>query len=343
MGETNQVHVLNPFDNVRSLCRDMTAEIGKRVVGQKDAIDGLTAGLLLGGHVLMEGVPGVGKTLLARTLSDVVDLSFARVQFTPDLMPSDVLGTHIVSVGADGRPVMTLQKGPLFGNVILADEINRASPKTQSALLEAMQEQQISLGTETYQLPRPFFVVATQNPIDNEGTYPLPEAQLDRFLMKLLIEFPSEDDVLAIVGLTAQGTDADVRSVATPDQLLAAGRTIRQMPVAETVSRYAVRLVFSTHPTHENAPPCVRRYVRAGASPRAAQSLLAVAKFYAVLDGRMNVSADDVRRAAYPCLRHRILLNFDAIADEATTDTLIRQLLIDLEAPKNPKKSKKKK
>ena len=338
MGETNQVHVLNPFDSVRTLCRDMTAEIGKRVVGQQDAIDCLTAGLLLGGHVLMEGVPGVGKTLLARTLADVVELAFARIQFTPDLMPADVLGTYIVSVGPDGKPSMSLQKGPLFGNVILADEINRASPKTQSALLEAMQEQQISLGTETYHLPKPFFVVATQNPIDNEGTYPLPEAQLDRFLMKLLIQFPSEDDVLAIVEKTAGGLDQAVSSVATAKELIAAGRTIRDMPVAETVARYAVRLVFSTHPEYDNAPACVRRYVRAGASPRAAQSLLAVAKFFAVLDGRMNASADDVRRAAYPCLRHRILLNFDAIADEATTDSLIRQLLMELTAPKNPKR-----
>jgi MoxR-like ATPase len=340
MGESNQVHVLNPFDSVRKLCRDMTTEIGKRVVGQQDAIDCLTAGLLLGGHVLMEGVPGVGKTLLARTLADVVDLSFARVQFTPDLMPADVLGTHIVSVGRDGRPVMTLQQGPLFGNVVLADEINRASPKTQSALLEAMQERQVSLGTETYSLPQPFFVVATQNPIDNEGTYPLPEAQLDRFLMKLLIAFPSEDDVLAIVDRTAGGDDTEVGHVATADELMSAGRTIRQMPVAETVSRYAVRLVLATHPEHEYAPACVRRYVRAGASPRAAQSLLAVAKFFAVLDGRMNASADDVKRAAFPCLRHRILLNFDAIADEATTDTLIRQLLMDLDAPRNPKRKK---
>ncbi|MGE0784198.1 MAG: AAA family ATPase [Sandaracinaceae bacterium] len=338
MGETNQVHVLNPFDSVRSLSREMTVEISKRVVGQREAIDCLTAGLMLGGHVLMEGVPGVGKTLLARTLADVVDLSFARVQFTPDLMPADVLGTHIVTIGQDGRPAMTLQQGPLFGNVVLADEINRASPKTQSALLEAMQERQISLGTETYKLPQPFFVVATQNPIDNEGTYPLPEAQLDRFLMKLHIEFPTEDDVYAIVGRTAEGTDAPVKSVASAESLLAAGRTLRQMPVAETVGRYAVRLVMSTHPEHTASPPYVKRYVRAGASPRAAQSLLAVAKFFAVLDGRMNVSADDVRRAAFPCLRHRILLNFDALADEATTDTLIRQLTADLGAPSNPKK-----
>ncbi len=338
MGESNPVHVLNPFDSVRSLCRHVTAEIGKRVVGQKDAVECITAGLLLGGHVLMEGVPGIGKTLLARTLADVVDLGFSRVQFTPDLMPADVLGTHMVSVGKDGRPVMTLSQGPLFANVVLADEINRASPKTQSALLEAMQERQISLGTETYKLPEPFFVVATQNPIDNEGTYPLPEAQLDRFLMKLLIRFPTEDDVLAIVDRTAGGVDAKVERVATADALLNAGRALRQMPVAETVSRYAVRIVFATHPEYETAPACVRRYVRSGASPRAAQSLLAVAKFFAVLDGRLNVSADDVKRAAYPCLRHRILLNFDALADEATPDTLIRQLVMELEAPKNPKR-----
>jgi MoxR-like ATPase len=335
---TSSVHVLNPFDGVRSLCRHMTAEIGKRVVGQQDAVEGVTAGLLLGGHVLMEGVPGIGKTLLARTLADVVDLHFARIQFTPDLMPADVLGTHMVSTGPDGRPVFSLQRGPLFANVVLADEINRASPKTQSALLEAMQERQISLGSETHRLPEPFFVIATQNPIDNEGTYPLPEAQLDRFLMKLQIRFPTEDEVLAIVDRTADGVDAKVSRVAGADALLSAGKTLRQMPVAETVSRYAVRLVFATHPEHEAAPPCVKRYVRAGASPRAAQSLLAVAKFFAVLDGRMNVAADDVKRAAYPCLRHRILLNFDALADEATPDTLIRQLMMDLDAPSSPKR-----
>lgn len=338
MGDSNPIHVLNPFDNVRSLCRALTAEIGKRVVGQHEAVECITAGLLLGGHVLMEGVPGIGKTLLARTLADVVDLDFARIQFTPDLMPADVLGTHIVSVGEGGRPTMQLQRGPLFANVILADEINRASPKTQSALLEAMQERQVSLGSETYALPEPFFVVATQNPIDNEGTYPLPEAQLDRFLMKLLIRFPTEDDVLAIVERTADGSEAPVNRVADANTLLSAGRTLRQMPVAETVSRYAVRLVFATHPEYAGASASVRRYVRAGASPRAAQSLLAVAKFFAVLDGRLNVSADDVKRAAFPCLRHRVILNFDGIAEDATPDTLIRQILEELGEPANPKR-----
>jgi MoxR-like ATPase len=339
MGESKQVHVLNPFEGVRTLCQQITDEVQKRVVGQTEAVEALTAGLMLGGHVLMEGVPGVGKTLLARTLSDVVHLDFSRVQFTPDLMPADVLGTHTVTVGADGAPTMTLQKGPLFSHVVLADEINRASPKTQSALLEAMQERQITIGTESHRLPAPFFVVATQNPIDNEGTYPLPEAQLDRFLMKLLIRFPSEEDVLAIVHRTASGNDAPVDTVADAETLLNAGKTLRTVPVAETVSRYAVRLVFSTHPEYGDAPAAVRRYVRVGASPRAAQSLLAVAKFFAVLDGRMNVSAEDVRKAAYPTLRHRLLLNFDALADDATPDTLIEQLLMEVDRPKNPNKS----
>lgn len=342
MGEsTRQVHVLNPFDHVRSLVQRITRQVAARVVGQEDAVQCVTAGLLLGGHVLMEGVPGVGKTLLARTLADVVHVKFARVQFTPDLMPSDIVGTYMVSVGPDGRPNMNLQPGPLFTNVVLADEINRASPKTQSALLEAMQERQISLGTTTHDLPAPFFVIATQNPIDNEGTYPLPEAQLDRFLMKVLVRFPTEEEVMDIVARTATGAEAEVEKVADADAIVAAGKTIRQMPVADHVARYAVRLIFATHPDHPTAPACNRRYVKAGASPRAAQSLLAVAKFFALLDGRLNVAVEDVARAAYPCLRHRMLLNFDAIADEATTDTLIRQTLIEISRKDDPMPSAK--
>jgi MoxR-like ATPase len=332
---TKQIHVLNPFDHVRQLCQRITRQVAERVVGQEEAVECVTAGLLLGGHVLMEGVPGVGKTLLARTLADVVHLKFHRVQFTPDLMPADVLGTYMVQTGPDGRPIMQLQPGPLFSNVVLADEINRASPKTQSALLEAMQEKQVSLGSETHALPLPFFVVATQNPLDNEGTYPLPEAQLVRFLMMVMVRFPTEDEVMNIVARTAGGTEASVQKVADAETINAAGRTIRQMPVADHVARYAVRLVFATHPDHKTAPACNRRYVKAGASPRAAQSVLAVAKFFALLDGRLNVAIEDVKRAAYPCLRHRILLNFDAIADEATTDTLIHQTLIELDRQKD--------
>jgi MoxR-like ATPase len=342
MAESQKVNVLNPFENVRSLCQRIAAKVGERVVGQDETVQCITAGLLLGGHVLMEGVPGVGKTLLARTMADAVHLKFARVQFTPDLMPSDILGTYVVQVGPDGQPTMTLQQGPLFANIVLADEINRASPKTQSALLEAMQEKQVSLGNKTYSLPQPFFVVATQNPIDNEGTYPLPEAQLDRFLMKLLVRFPTEDEMVDIVARTATGFEGEITRIADGDAVIAAGKAIRTMPVAEHIARYAVRLVFATHPDHPTAPACNRRYVKAGASPRAAQAVLAVAKFFALVDGRLNVAVEDVQKAAYPCLRHRILLNFDAIADEATTDSLIRQTLIELDRKEDPNPTKQK-
>ena len=321
-----QVHVLNPFENVRALAARITQEVAARVVGQEDAVSCLTAGLLLGGNVLMEGVPGLGKTLLAKTLADVVALRFSRVQFTPDLMPSDILGTQVVAVDPQGHTILTLQRGPVFANVLLADEINRASPKTQSALLEAMQERQVTIGDATYPLEPPFFVVATQNPLDNEGTYPLPEAQLDRFLMKLHIRFPTEAEMLAIAMRTTTGEQAPVRKVADAAAIIAAGHAVRQMPVAETIAQYAVRFVFCTHPDFAHAAPHVKRYVRFGASPRAAQSLLLVAKFFALLDGRLNVAIEDIDRAAFPCLRHRIIRNFDAIADDVSSDDVIAEV-----------------
>jgi MoxR-like ATPase len=342
MADTNPVHVLNPFETVRALCQRITREVAERVVGQHDAVACLSAGLLLGGNVLMEGVPGLGKTLLAKTLADVVNLRFSRIQFTPDLMPADILGTHIVSMDAQNRPTLTLQKGPLFANVVLADEINRASPKTQSALLEAMQEKQISLGTSTYALPPPYFVIATQNPLDNEGTYPLPEAQLDRFLMKLIIRFPTEDEVMDIVGRTTTGQEQPVQKIADADAILHAGRAIRQMPVAEFVQRYAVQLVFATHPEAKNAPAVVRRFVKYGASPRAAQALVLVGKFFALLDGRLHVSIADVHKAAVPCLRHRLIRNFDAIADDVTTDDVIMQVMSELPLPPEAKQAARK-
>ena len=333
MNSSEQVTVLNPYERVRTLVTSIHREVTAVVVGQDDAIACLTAGLLVGGHILMEGVPGLGKTVLARTLADVVALKFSRVQFTPDLMPSDILGTHMVSVDESGRPSMSLHQGPLFSNVVLADEINRASPKTQSALLEAMQERQITLGSTTYPLELPFFVVATQNPVESEGTYPLPDAQLDRFLMKVVIPYPSPTEMMAIVARTARQYDVTVNKVAGPREILAAGRSLRQMPVADPILQYAVSLVFATHPDGPMAAPKAKKYVKHGASPRAAQAIELVAKFFAILDGRLNVSVEDVRRAALPCLRHRIVRNFEAIADGVSADDVVADLVNVVAAP----------
>jgi MoxR-like ATPase len=327
MSTSEPVTILDPFERVRALASAIQKEVGARIVGQDDAIACLTGALIIGGHVLLEGAPGLGKTVLAKTLADVVSLKFSRVQFTPDLMPSDILGTHMVSVDASGRPSLSLQQGPLFANVVLADEINRASSKTQSALLEAMQEKQITLGGTTYPLDPPFFVVATQNPLESEGTYPLPDAQLDRFLMKLVIPFPTQTEVMAIVARTARQFDFAVNKVATAAQILSAGRALRTLPVAEPMLQYAVALVFASHPESPTASPKVKRYVRHGASPRAAQSLELVAKFFAILDGRLNVAVEDIQRAALPCLRHRIVRNFDAIADGVSADEIIAHML----------------
>ncbi len=327
MSTSEPVTILDPFERVRALASAIQKEVGARIVGQDDAIACLTGALIIGGHVLLEGAPGLGKTVLAKTLADVVSLKFSRVQFTPDLMPSDILGTHMVSVDASGRPSLSLQQGPLFANVVLADEINRASSKTQSALLEAMQEKQITLGGTTYPLDPPFFVVATQNPLESEGTYPLPDAQLDRFLMKLVIPFPTQTEVMAIVARTARQFDFAVNKVASAAQILSAGRALRTLPVAEPMLQYAVALVFASHPESPTASPKVKRYVRHGASPRAAQSLELVAKFFAILDGRLNVAVEDIQRAALPCLRHRIVRNFDAIADGVSADEIIAHML----------------
>jgi MoxR-like ATPase len=333
MSNAEQVTVLNPFERVRALVTSIHREVSARVVGQDEAIACLTGALIIGGHVLMEGAPGLGKTMLAKTLADVVALKFSRVQFTPDLMPSDILGTHMVSVDPSGKPTLTLQQGPLFANVVLADEINRASSRTQSALLEAMQEKQITLGNATYPLEPPFFVVATQNPLESEGTYPLPDAQLDSFLMKLMIPFPTQAEVMAIVARTSRQYDFTVNKVATGREILTASRALRQMPVADPMLEYAVSLVFATHPEAPNAPAKTKKYVKHGASPRAAQSLELVAKYFAILDGRLNVAYEDIERAALPCLRHRVVRNFDAIADGVTADDVITNIVKSIPKP----------
>ena len=293
-------------------------EIGKGIIGQKEVIRQVMLAMLAGGNVLLEGMPGLGKTMLVCTISKVLALSFKRIQFTPDLMPSDVTGTNIM-VKEEGRSSFRFEKGPIFANLVLADEINRATPKTQSALLEAMQEHTVTVGTESHRLEEPFLVLATQNPIEQEGTYPLPEAQLDRFLFKILVPFPDKDELRGIVNLT-EGTDKPViTSIMSGEELLAARSLVAQIPIADAVMDYILDLVMATH--KENP------YIREGASPRAAQAIIRTARARAFMEGRFNVAFEDVKSVAYPVLRHRILLSFDAISEGVTEDAIIEQLL----------------
>lgn len=305
----------------------LRSEIGKVIVGQTEIVDGTLIAIFAGGHVLLEGVPGLGKTLLVRTLGEVLDLSFSRIQFTPDLMPADILGTNLVMEMPDGRRAFEFQRGPVFAHVILADEINRATPKTQSAMLEAMQEKQVTAGGELRRLSEPFFVLATQNPIDQEGTYPLPEAQLDRFFFKLLVGYPTAGELTEVLNRTTENLKAQVNRVVTRDALLALQHLVRQVPVASHVKDYAVRLVLATHTKTETAMPIATQFLRFGSSPRGAQTLMLAAKVRALAAGRFNVSFDDVQAAALPALRHRLILNFEAEAEGITTDHIIEQVL----------------
>ena len=307
---------------------DMSAlleEIGRRIVGHQPIVEGVVTALLAGGHVLLEGVPGLGKTLLVRTLADALDLTFARVQFTPDLMPSDVTGTNMIVDPSGGRR-FEFQKGPIFAHVVLADEINRATPKTQSALLEAMQEQAVTVGRQTWELPSPFFVLATQNPIEMEGTYPLPEAQLDRFFFKLRVLPPSRDDLHAILDRTTGADVPAIRTVLTRDRVLEMRSLIRQVPVARPIQDFVVRLIDATHPGASSLPE-VKKFVRYGSSPRGAQAILLGAKALALRAGRFSPSYADVREVALQALRHRILLNFEGEADGISTDHILTALL----------------
>lgn len=308
----------------------LRAEIGKVIVGHDAIVEGTLIALLSGGHVLLEGVPGLGKTLLVRTLSEVLEISFNRVQFTPDLMPADILGTNIVMETPGGRREFEFQKGPIFAHLILADEINRATPKTQSALLEAMQEHSVTAGGEIRKLGEPFFVLATQNPIDQEGTYPLPEAQLDRFFFKLLVDYPSAGELTEVLTRTTEGKRVQINRVITRETLLEVQALVRQVPVASHVKDYAVRLVMGTHPKTETATPIANQYLRFGSSPRGGQTLILGGKVRALTQGRFNVSFDDIEAVALAALRHRLILNFEAEAEGITTDHVIAQILKDV-------------
>jgi MoxR-like ATPase len=310
---------------VTELANSLESELARLIVGQKELVRDTVIGLIAGGHLLLEGVPGLGKTVLVRSLGQALSLSFARIQFTPDLMPADIVGTNVIREDK-GRREFHYQPGPLFANLVLADEVNRATPKTQSALLEAMQERTVTVGTETRSLPAPFFVLATQNPIELEGTYPLPEAQLDRFFFKILVPFPPEEELLEIARRTTGASIPQLEPVADADAILGAQQVAREVPIAEHVLRYAGRLIIATHPDRTELDT-VRRYIRFGASPRGLQTLVLAGKVRALLEGRFNVAFDDLAAVAHPALRHRIFLRFEAEADDVTADQIIDEIV----------------
>jgi len=310
----------------------LRAEVEKVIVGHREIIDHVLTGMFAGGHVLLEGVPGLGKTLLIKTLAEGLELSFSRIQFTPDLMPADIIGTNIIVEDSDGRKHFQFQQGPIFAHILLADEINRATPKTQSALLEGMQEAAVTVGGASRPLPMPFFVLATQNPIEMEGTYPLPEAQLDRFLLKLRVRYPAVEELNAIIDRTTQSRHITVNRVMSGAKVLAYRELIREVPVASHVRNLASAIIMATHPQWEGAPDVARRFVRYGASPRGAQALVLCAKVRALANGRYNVSVDDLRALAGPALRHRIILNFEGEAEGLDVDALVTQIVETAEA-----------
>ena len=314
-------------EDLRDTAAAIEQQVGRVIVGQRELVRHTLVTLLAGGNALLEGVPGLGKTMLVRTLAQAIDCSFSRIQFTPDLMPSDIVGTNLIVEDESGRREFQFEAGPIFANLVLADEINRATPKTQSAMLEAMQERSVTVAKITRPLDEPFFVLATQNPLEMEGTYPLPEAQLDRFFFKVDVPFPSVDELVDIADRTTGAVNPQAEAVADGDKIVAMQILARGVPIASHVTEYAARLLRATHPDDPVAPEAIRQYVRYGASPRGMQAMILAGKIMALLDGRYNVAFDDLRQAAKPALRHRLILNFEAQAEGITTDEVIASLL----------------
>jgi MoxR-like ATPase len=328
--------VKEQLDRFRADFAALRREIGKVIVGHDEIVEGTLTALIAGGHVLLEGVPGLGKTLLVRTLADALHLKFQRIQFTPDLMPADLIGTNVVLETPDGHRKFEFQPGPLFANVLLADEINRATPKTQSALLEAMQERRVTVAGRTYPLPEPFFVMATQNPLEMEGTYALPEAQLDRFFFKLLVRYPSATEIEQILDRTTEAADPRAEPVLDGPRIREMIQLARRLPLADEVRRHGVRIVLATHPREGHALDLTRRFVRYGASPRGAQALILAAKIRAILDERYHVARDDLHAIAPLALRHRIILNFEGRAENVQPDAVVANILEALARPAGP-------
>jgi MoxR-like ATPase len=311
----------------RSDYRNVKAEIGKAIVGHNDIIDGVLTCLFVGGHALLEGVPGLGKTALIRALADALHLKFSRIQFTPDLMPADVIGTNVIQEDEHGRREFKFMHGPIFAQIVLADEINRATPKTQSALLEAMQEKQVTAGGDVRKLEQPFFVMATQNPLEQEGTYPLPEAQLDRFFFKLVVKYSGRQELHEIIDRTTKDYRPEITTVIDAARIMEHQKLVRRVVVAPHVQDYAIRCTLATHPQGEFAIPMVNQFLRVGASPRAAQAIILASKVRALLDGRFHVSFQDIKDVAVPAMRHRVILNFEGEAEGITTDMVLEKLV----------------
>ena len=308
-------------------CKAIFEQVGRDIIGQEDIVELTVIAMIAGGNVLLEGVPGIGKTRLIRSLGRVFSLPFSRIQFTPDLMPADITGTNVLEKDEKGNAVYTFRPGPIFSHIVLADEINRATPKTQAALLEAMQEHSVTVAGETHALSEPYFVLATQNPVEQEGTYPLPEAQLDRFLFKVLVRFPTLDELSGIVDMTVGGGERRAEKVSDGEKLLRMRAVAREVPVAKAVKEYALKLLLNTHPEIPESPEITRKYLRFGASPRAAQALIAAARVHALMEGRYNVSFDDIDFVAPACLRHRIALSFEGLSEGMTADGILRELM----------------